>query len=392
MATNKYWSLVILTFFCVSVAVQVYSQDYCLSAAKSDALQVEIKKWENALRDRRYADLDPFLNGLVAAYENGEKDDDTVERWFRIFRRDSPALEPLHLEWIKLYPDSFAAHLAAAEYYSEVAHAKRGSRFAKDTSETQFKAMAESHALALSFLDRAEKLTKKPTLAIASRIYIMRSVGKRADVVALFERGERIDPRNIRVKAAFISSSSPKWGGSNGELEKLLAATRASNLSAGTKTFVEYLVVYEFADEVWRDERYADAISFYERANRLCPAVEEILQKLLRLYSSQKQYTDMRQAADRYVNRRPESGWGYSQRAWANYYLSNMKSAMVDAERASAYGDSYGTYLLGWFYDKGKSTVARDANKALELYTTALSRGYARAQPDVARLRAELGK
>ena len=392
MPNYKYWIALLLASLWASVSSPVHSQDFCLNASKADALQVEIKKWDNALRERRYADLDQHLNGLAAAYDSGEKDDDTVERWFRIFRKESPALEPLHLEWIKRYPNSFAAHLAVAEYYASVAHAKRGSEYAKDTSETQFKAMAETYTKALTFLDRAERLTLKPTLAIASRIYIMRSVGERADIVKLYEQGEKTDPRNIRVKAAFISSSSPKWGGSISDLEKILNATRTSNLPAGTKTFMEYLVMYEFADDVWRDKRYSDAITIYEKANRLCPAVEEVLQKLLRLYNDQKRYTDMRGAADRYISRRPESGWGYSQRAWANYYLSNMTSAMVDAEKASGYGDSYGTYLLGWFYDKGKATVARNPSKALELYTTALSRGYAKAQPDVERLRAELRK
>ena len=69
-----------------------------------------------------------------------------------------------------------------------------------------------------------------------------------------------------------------------------------------------------------------------------------------------------------------------------------MTKAMTDAEKASTFGDSYGTYLLGWFYDKGKSTVPRDPRKALELYTTALNRGYTKAQPDVDRLRAEVRK
>ena len=273
MLNYKYWIPLLLALLWTSISSPVHSQDFCLNASKADALQVEIKKWDNALRDQRYADLDQHLNGLATAYESGQQDDDTVERWFRIFRKESPALEPLHLEWIKRYPNSFAAHMAAAEYYGSVAHAKRGSEYAKDTSETQFKAMADSYEKALSFLDRAENLAKKPILVIASRINIMRSIGDRADVVKLYEKGERFDPRNIRVKAAFISSSSPKWGGSIGDLEKILSSTRASKLPTGTKTFIEYLVVYEFADDVWRDKRYEDAINLYERANRLCPAV-----------------------------------------------------------------------------------------------------------------------
>ena len=124
----------------------------------------------------------------------------------------------------------------------------------------------------------------------------------------------------------------------------------------------------------------------------MCPAVEEILVTLVRLYDDEKRYTEMRGAADRYIARRSDSGWGYARRAWANYYLSNLQSSMADAEKAAALDDNYGTYLLGWFYDKGKAVVARDAKKALELYTTAKSRGYAKAEPDVERLRAELRK
>ena len=42
----------ILFLVCLGLGGQARSQEYCLSATKFDDLQIEIKKWENALYDR----------------------------------------------------------------------------------------------------------------------------------------------------------------------------------------------------------------------------------------------------------------------------------------------------------------------------------------------------
>lgn len=392
MIAKNFCMAVPFFLLCVGVGFNVHSQEYCQSAAKFDALQIETRKWDNALRDRRFVDMDAHFNGLAAAYERGDMDDDAVERWFRIFDKDSPALEPLHQEWINKYPASFAAELAAAKYFHTVGYAKRGTGSAGDTSESQFEAMKISFKAALSHLERAEKLTTKPTLVIAERLALIKSVGARSDVIALYKQGESVDPNNMRVKAAYIFASNPKWGGSFEALDDIVKSTRASKLNNGIKSFVEYLVIYEYADIAWREKQYDDAIKLYERASQLCPAFEEILTNLLKLYNSQKRFSEMRSAADRYIKRQPNSGWGYSQRAWANYHLSDLKQAKTDAENASTRGDGYGTYLLGWFYDIGNSVVPRDAKKALDLYISSLNRGYSRARSDVERLRSELRK
>ena len=380
----------ILFLVCLGLGGQARSQEYCLSATKFDDLQIEIKKWENALYDRRFADLDAFLNGLIGAFEKGEKGDDSVERWFRMFRKDSPALEPLHYEWIKQYPTSFAAHLAAAKYFHTVGHAKRGSSYAKDTTESQFKAMTASFNDAVSFLDSAEKLTKKPTLVIAERISLMKSIGERKDVLALYKQGEKMDPHNTRVKASYISATNPKWGGSVAELELVLQVLQTSSFPRDTKTYIEYLVWYELANYAEISEQFGDAIMLNERASQMCPGFEEPMTTLVNLYNNRKNYTGMRSAATRYVARRPKLGWRYARRAWANYNLSDYKSAIADANQASGLGDAYGTYLLGWFYDKGRTEGGRNPAKALELYTTAYQLGHAKARQDMERLRAEL--
>ena len=387
------WVAITAFFLVIQLAsTTTVAQDFCLNPDKFDALQIETKKWADALKNRRYADLDAHFNTLAKAYESGAKSDDEVERWFRVFSKSDVVLEPLHEEWIKKYPDSFAAYMAAATYHQSIGHTKRGSEYASNTSDTQFAAMSASYQLSAKMLDRAEQLSKKPILVIASRINLAKQQSRHSDVIALYRAGEKLDPTNMRVKAAYIVAANPKWGGSDGELEGILENARKGNLSPGIKSFVEYLVIYEFADTVWREKNYVQTIKLYERANLLCPAFEEILVNLVNLYDGEKNYTDMRRAADRYVKRRPDSGWGYARRARANYYLSNLKESMADAEKSAISGDAYGTYLLGWFHDKGKSVTPRDPAKALELYTTARQRGYSQAQTDVERLRAELKK
>ena len=51
------------------VSTATVAQEFCMNPDKFDMLQLETKKWADALKNRRFADLDAHFNALAKAYE-----------------------------------------------------------------------------------------------------------------------------------------------------------------------------------------------------------------------------------------------------------------------------------------------------------------------------------
>lgn len=332
------------------------------------------------LSNQRYAELDRRLNQILADLKADKISDQEANRWFeRLFTDSSVADAPLIEEWIAAFPKSPAAPLAGAYYYDERARASRGYEYAGKTAKAQFAAMNAEYRKELAMLDRAEALGGKSPLSVARRMEARFKSGElgKKQLAEEYRRGIHEFPKSLRIRQQYIHASSPKWGGSMGQLLALTADTQG--LSEADKRYVAYLVFRRAgnADELAGDLK--SAAGYYRKSVEACPAYDGSLKDLIRVYKRTNDFDDAIRELDPYIERYPVTRWGFEDRGWAYSLKKDWPHALRDHEKAAHLGSGYGYASLGWDYENGHA-VKVDLPKAIEFYEIA----YALGIPEVA--------
>lgn len=137
------------------------------------------------------------------------------------FRKSTPAMRKTIDAWMKQRPRSAFAVAASGIQYQRAAADARGTAFASETSDDQWKAMLALERKARAEFDRAA--TMKP--AVPSMYSDMFALGRRTNdteyTIAALEKGLALDRTNLALRLTAASMSSRKWGGSEGWLLKL---------------------------------------------------------------------------------------------------------------------------------------------------------------------------
>src|SRR5262249_12430311 len=139
-----------------------------------DALYDGMKPYAKALSEKRFEDLDRKLNALAEDRKAGRINDNELKRWYqKLFASADVALEPLLRDWVAAYPRSSAPLIASAFYYDRRGFAARGTKFASDTSSSQFEAMGLEFRNAITAINEAESLSGPQSLTEALRFNML---------------------------------------------------------------------------------------------------------------------------------------------------------------------------------------------------------------------------
>lgn len=365
-------------------------QTYCNDSPALMQVEKDRKEWLAKLEAKEYKQVEDFFGGLQRAYEAGIKSDAEVGRWFKVFYNAKPSLTPLLQEWVQRYPDSYAARRALAGHYYDLAFARRGKKYASETSDTQFAAMQVELRHMADALDAADPLAKKPIGTAALRIALAQVVGDAPAVWKEFQRAERIDPLNATAKISFIEASAPRWGGDTEQLKAWMESMRDRKWPPELRGLVDFEYTFMFADEMLRLEQKAEAIKLFEKSLATCNAFMNPYTRLIRLYDDAKDFAHERSTAQRYTEVAPNDGWGWAKVGYAASRTGELDISFKAYERAAQLGNRTGTEGLAWHYSIGKA-VKRDPARALDLYQQVADRG-GDVKHQVDALRKELGK
>lgn len=349
--------------------------DLCDSAEKIAVLGRQIRFHKDDLANGHYAELDRRLNQVLADLKADRTSDEEANDWFeRLFSDPSVADEPLIEDWMAAFPKSPAAPLAGAYYYDSRARASRGYEYAGKTSKAQFAAMNAEYRKELAMLDRAEALGGRSPLSVARRMEARFKTGE-LDPKQLGEEYRRAIhdfPKSFRIRAQYIHASSPKWGGSMGQLLALTADTQG--LSEADKRYVASLVYGRAGNAGELAGDLKAAAGFYRKSVEACPAYSGSLKDLIRVYRRMNDFDDTIRELDPYIERHPVAVWAYENRGWAYSIKKDWPHALRDHEKAAHLGSGYGYASLGWDYENGHG-VKVDIPKAIELYGIAYELG-----------------
>jgi tetratricopeptide (TPR) repeat protein len=186
------------------------------------------------LRARRFDQLDAWIVDLQTQFEA----DYHKERWpiaaLEAFHEPDPTLAPLLDAWVEAMPDSWAALAARGNYQAAIGWHRRGYKWASETPPQNFRRMAAAHRI--SFPDLDEALARNPNLVAAHITLIQVGMANSAPLKvmrALLDDALARCPDCFAVRAAFMWSLLPRWGGSYARMQAF--ADESARVSSNPK-------------------------------------------------------------------------------------------------------------------------------------------------------------
>jgi len=195
---------------------------------------------ETALNAKHIAQL------RAGEYSNLDREMNRIQRDFEQGKRTDPRLEEKYKSWISAYPKSYAAREARGIYYRRVAYDSRGSGYARETSNRQFRDMEAYLNASNTDLQAAMPLTAKPLLTC----YDMMSNGKLLGDMQLASKAlsisMKIMPKNFIVRYKYMLMLETRWGGSLDAMKQFRHEATAAGLPGDQMAYLDQLI----ADEV----------------------------------------------------------------------------------------------------------------------------------------------
>jgi Domain of unknown function (DUF4034) len=166
------------------------------------------------LRARDFDKLEATLTAYQSAAEKDVTQEANLVHAFRAFSREDPAFDASLQEWTRRSPDSYAAHLARAEFLFTEGSSARGDKWASETSDEEFQKMNDFFAAGEKEARRA--LAINPRLAEAYTLLVtrQRSAGGPAGCMRETEAGVKQVPASFVIRDETMICLKPRWGGS----------------------------------------------------------------------------------------------------------------------------------------------------------------------------------
>jgi len=213
---------------------------------------------------KRYADLTRYLEEFQAAFEV----DARREYWpidaAEAFMSAEPDLLPALNAWVEATPGSFAPYLARGNHWVGVAYARRGGKWARDTATEDFVAMGEAMNRGMADVDRAIALRPRLVAAWRPKINVLKTRGAGPEVRQAVDDALTVCPACFQVRATYITSLLPRWGGSY-EAMRSFAREADAALNPRLRLLPGY-IDQDRAQLLVLDRKYEEALMAIDRA------------------------------------------------------------------------------------------------------------------------------
>lgn len=220
----------------------------------------------DSIHDGRFQELENTLVSLQESIDAGTGDDRQLGFVLETLANSDPETEARLNEWIRLSPRSYAAYLVRAYYYYDVAWSWRGHGRREDTAGSRLRKMEEYLQLAAD--DLAVAIQIKPVLSAADAlaIRILMMLGNQDYKGEIMREALRISPASYLVRAAYLWSLKPAWGGQAGELMQFVGnigeAVQAHPHLHPLLGYADYI----FADSLAEKSQFRQAVDHFDFA------------------------------------------------------------------------------------------------------------------------------
>ncbi len=182
----------------------------------SDGVSLRIR---GMLESRRFDALNSLLHKYQVASETIPLAEDLLFAGYNAFRKNDPRYEGLMTDWIKKFPNMYQPYLARAEYYYNAAWNARGTKWATETTQEQFQGMNTNFEKTRKDLNTVLNLNNKTLVPHQLLINIAKTQSSDTEMKELIKKAIEINPASYKLRATYLISITPRWGGSYKEME-----------------------------------------------------------------------------------------------------------------------------------------------------------------------------
>ncbi len=311
-----------------------------------------------------YAELESQYNRYLDLYAARRISEEELASRFEVFDK-SLGLESRFDEWVRAYPESYSARLARGIHRVSAAWSKRGSNFARETTDEQLRGFMELLKLAASDFQASIALYSRPVESYRHLIKISMGLGFGGGR-GFLDAALKLDPEAYYPRDAYLYAITPRWGGSIRQMEVFVEECRRSALSDKNKSRLEGKHHSYLAQQAWWDKEFITASEHYLKAYRFHNEAKSLYWSgRAAMEGSSKDLAFER--FDELIRVHPKYEDGYIQRGFLyETHFKNDEKAFKDYLVAADFGNSWAQNKLGWWYMTGKY-VPRDFDRA-ELY------------------------
>jgi tetratricopeptide (TPR) repeat protein len=289
-----------------------------------------------------------------------------------------PDNEAYFKQWRHHSPDAYQPYLAFALYNYERGLKSRGTDWAGETSEAQFKGMRHFFSESLRNIDQALALHPDLLIAYPVLIGIYNCDGEDVLENRTIKHGMALFPSSSLVLFSAMWSKQPRWGGSYSQMEALMKKAEA-HIDVNPSLGALYGLIYLDQARTYRNrKKYQEAIDLLNKAlsfGGLCI----IYGDLARIYGFDlKDYDRALEYVNRSIELRPTKADGYRLRSIICLAREQYDESKADLERAMLI-NPVDPDIIGW-KEKASNIIMHEGHKqfkgdhhgAIEKYTLSL--------------------
>lgn len=185
---------------------------------------IDLPEMVQSIYDKKFPALESAFADCQKAYEERRITDAEMDPAHQVFANSDPRMDPLLTEWIGLYPDTPFSWLARARHRRSLAQNARGTKWAKDTSELNFKRMKYLLSMAQQDYVKAQDINPRNPFVYTGMIYSAGYTSEEIFAQAMLSRGLKENPDSVLLWHAALYQAQPKWGGSLEKMDEVLSA------------------------------------------------------------------------------------------------------------------------------------------------------------------------
>lgn len=292
------------------------------------------------LKGKSYQRLNNILEDYRKRHIEDVKWESPLDDAYKAFVVNSIDFELALSQWVKSTPSVYQPYLARAYYYTHMGWESRGYKWAKETSDEQFRKMNYYFELARRDIGKVLEIDPNSLLAMNLLLTNNRAQSRDQENMALIQRALKCHPHSFLLRASYMNCLLPRWGGSYYRMEQFAKeAQKFANINPQLKV-LQGFVYEDQADYACRDKRFANAIELCNEALaygdywRFYQARSDVY------YSSNDLIRALRDI-ERAIGLRPEQEGVYIDRAYICSALGKIDEANDCLNRAEELAPGY---------------------------------------------------
>lgn len=329
--------------------------------------------------ERKVDDVEHYLAQRQRRHESGKMDDRELIAAYAAF--DLPFPADFFTAWLARHPDSYSAHVAAANYEFDRGWAARGTGYSSETSKEALDAMHRHFARAQKYLSRSLTLTKMPTASYPVMISIGMHYGSKCDkrgdrltpdrcLRAVLDKALAVDPRAYWARRFYMDSLQPRWGGNFEAMEAFANETQKAGLPDWQAKRFRAMVFEEKASVAEKPE---EKLQLALQAYKLNDSSVNTYQIITALETLQR-HKEILPYVNRYLEFHPGNNWALVRRGVALWLLGRNAEAYEDFVVAARFGDPFAQNKVGYFLWTGLG-VPQNKSEAVRWWRRAAANG-----------------